>query len=436
MFIPWAKRPWFIVFILLFCKEATAQNELTLNQALIEGIENNHELKSAHSVYEVAHWKKREVLGNFLPKIDIVANHFFDLKYQQIQISPTSIFESTYPKTSFGAVASLNLFDGFRTSYNYMGSLKIEEAAELEYEHNKILTENSIRLKYFQALGAQVLASLAETNLKTLTDHLKRAQDLLKQGELTKVDVLKIQVQVEQAIPEKFSALDNVYLARKSLAEVMGYQNDNRLLVEALPSPEEKSLDHFDLNSEIQSMGRLDLLATKKRVEASDIFNKSDRSQWLPRVNLITDYQYYNNRNFSLSQSDKFRNAYSVGINFLWNVFDGGVSYAKYNESFFQKKQLEEKAKKSEMSSVNEAEFWKRRYLNSAVLYAAKLRSVSASKESVRIFQTGLKAGTKTSSDLLDAELDLAHSEAGVVKAQLDAIEAKLNLELAIGRRL
>ncbi len=432
----WAKRSLCLLFVLLVFKNAMAQSDLTLDQALKEGVENSHELKSAQSAFELAHWKKREALGSFLPRIDIVANHVFDLKYQQIQISPTSVFESTYPKTSFGALASFNLFDGFRSSFNYMAGIKNEEAAQLEYEHSKIAIENAIRLKYFQALGAQVLATVAEANLKTLTDHLKKAQDLLKQGELTKVDVLKIQVQVEQAIPEKFSAQDNVYLARKSLAEAMGSQDETRVLIEALPTPDEKLFDHFDLNSEVQSMGRLDLKAMKKRVEASEVINKSDRSQWLPKVNLVADYQYYNNRNFSLNETDKFRNAYSFGINFSWNVFDGGVSYAKFNESYYQKKQLEEKSKKSEMSSANDAEFWKRRFLNSAVLYSAKLRSVVASKESVRIYQTGLKAGTRTSSDLLDAELDLARSEAGVVKAQLDAIEAKLNLELAIGRRI
>ena len=79
-------------------------------------------------------------------------------------------------------------------------------------------TENTIRLKFVQALGAQVLASVAETNVKTLSDHLKRAQELYRLGEFTKVDVLKIQVQLEQAIPEKLAAADNVYLTRKALS--------------------------------------------------------------------------------------------------------------------------------------------------------------------------------------------------------------------------
>jgi outer membrane protein TolC len=123
-------------------------------------------------------------------------------------------------------------------------------------------------------------------------------------------------------------------------------------------------------------------------------------------------------------------------MNLIWNLFDGGSSYARQEQNYYQKLQIEQGSLRKNLNSTNEVEFWKRRYLNSSVLYAAKLRSVDASKESVRIYQNALKAGTRTNSDLLDAELDLDRSEAGVVKAQVDAIEALLNLELAMGRRL
>ena len=156
----------------------------------------------------------------------------------------------------------------------------------------------------------------------------------------------------------------------------------------------------------------------------------------MPKVNLVADYQNYNNRDFSISNSDKFKNSYAIGMNLVWNIFDGGASYARQEQSYYHKVQLEQLARKMNLSSANEVEFWKRRYLNSAVLYSAKLRSVDASKESVRIYQNALRAGTQTNTDLLDAELDLDRSEAGVVKAQVDAIEALLNLELAVGRRL
>lgn len=422
--------------ILLLFSSAHADTGLTLNQALTEGIENNPTLKVSKAALEEARAKKRETFGTFLPRVDLMANHAFDLKYQVIQISPTSIFESTYPKTTYEAQATLNLFDGFRSSYSYSGSKANAEAADLELSHTLMSTENNIRLKFYQALGAQVLAQVAEANVKTLSDHLKRAQDLLRQGEFTKVDVLKVQVQLEQAIPEKLAAADNVYLTRKALSEAMGIEGDERPLLESLPVPNAERIKNLDASAESLSKGRLDLLALQKRVESSDDFYKASRSIWLPKVNLMADYQYYNNLNYSLSDSNKYKNAYALGVNFVWNLFDGGSSYARQEGSYYQKIQLEQKAKKMAMSGSNEVEFWKRHYLNSVVLYSAKLRSVDASSESVRIYQNGLKAGTRTNSDLLDAELDLDRSKAGVVKAQVDAMEAILNLELAMGRRI
>ncbi|MBC7537608.1 MAG: TolC family protein [Bacteriovorax sp.] len=428
-----------IVVAGLFCSGSFAESGLSLNQAMDEGLKNNPQLKASWAALSEAQWKKKESLGGFLPKVDIVANHFFDLKYQEIQITPTSIFESIYPKTSYGAQATLNLFDGMKTTYFNNASKANVEAADYELNHTKMATENSISLKYFQALGAQVLASVAESNVKTLSDHLKRAQELLRQGEFTKVDVLKIQVQVEQAVPEKLAAADNAFLTRKNLSEAMGIEGDDRPLQETLPVPKEQLVKNINANeasSSALSSGRLDLKALQKRVEASDEFYKASRSIWMPKVNLVADYEHYNNRNFSFTDSQKFKDSYALGVNLVWNLFDGGSSYARQEQSYYQKIQLEQKAKKMILSSANEVEFWKRRYLNSAVLYSAKLRSVDASKESVRIYQNGLKAGTRTNSDLLDAELDLDRSEAGVVKAQVDAVEALLNLELAMGRRL
>ena len=410
-----------------------AENGISLEEALTQGAENNPQLKSSHAALMEALWKKKENFGSFLPKVDLIGSHFTDLKYQQIQLSPTSVFDSTYPKTTFEAQAVLNLFDGLKSIYSYQSSSANYEAADYEYTQVKLITENAIRLKFFQAIGAQVLASVAEKNVKTLTDHLKKAQDLLNHGELTKVDVLKIQVQLEQAIPEKLSAIDNAFLARRSLTEAMGLDQDERQLLSTLPIPKEEMVVNVDPKA---SLERLDLKALQKRTEASEELYKASRSIWMPKINLIADYQYYNNRNFSLSESDKFRNAYSLGVSFSWNLFDGGSSYARQESSYYQKIQLEQKSKKMALATSNEVEFWKRRYQNSAILYAAKLRSVEASKESVRIYQNGLKAGTRTNSDLLDAELDLDRSEAGVIKAQVDAVEAQLNLELAMGRRL
>ena len=83
-----------------------------------------------------------------------------------------------------------------------------------------------------------------------------------------------------------------------------------------------------------------------------------------------------------------------------------------------------------------EFETWKRRFVTNAEVNRARLRTEEKSQESVRLATLGLKAGTNTNSEVLDAELDLFRSRAGIVRAQMDAAEALINLELAVGKKL
>ena len=83
-----------------------------------------------------------------------------------------------------------------------------------------------------------------------------------------------------------------------------------------------------------------------------------------------------------------------------------------------------------------EIDTWRRKFNYSVSLYKARLRAVAQFQESVRLAGIGLKAGTRTHTEMLDAELDLFRARGGLVRAQADAIEALGKLELASGRTL
>jgi outer membrane protein TolC len=48
----------------------------------------------------------------------------------------------------------------------------------------------------------------------------------------------------------------------------------------------------------------------------------------------------------------------------------------------------------------------------------------------------GFKAGTRTTTDVLDAELEEFQASAGLVQAQINSLEALIQLELVTGKRL
>ena len=61
---------------------------------------------------------------------------------------------------------------------------------------------------------------------------------------------------------------------------------------------------------------------------------------------------------------------------------------------------------------------------------------ITKSKESVRLAKEGRRVGTRSNTDLLDAESDLYKSEAGAISAQIGAMEALINLELSVGHKI
>ena len=85
---------------------------------------------------------------------------------------------------------------------------------------------------------------------------------------------------------------------------------------------------------------------------------------------------------------------------------------------------------------LNEFAYWKRRYSSNTDHYVSKQLNVTRSLESVRLAKEEERAGSRTSSEVLDAELDLFRSKAGVVNAQVNAVESLINLELALGRTI
>ena len=155
----------------------------------------------------------------------------------------------------------------------------------------------------------------------------------------------------------------------------------------------------------------------------------------MPKVTLAGTYQQYNNRTDDVI-GDGYRSAYSAAVNLNWNIFDAGVSYARDRQAVEQKVQAEKSLILARQKSVNDFEFYRRRYLYYASVYQARVGDVGKSTESVRLAKEGRRVGSRTNTDLLDAEAELFRARAGLVNAQIGAIEALINLEVATGQTL
>jgi outer membrane protein TolC len=98
--------------------------------------------------------------------------------------------------------------------------------------------------------------------------------------------------------------------------------------------------------------------------------------------------------------------------------------------------QTEKTLKISELKAQQDVALWKRKFKYFQSVFKSRQSDIGKATESVRLAREGRRVGSRTNTDLLDAETDLFRAQAGAVKAQLGIIEALINLELSTGRKL
>jgi outer membrane protein TolC len=193
--------------------------------------------------------------------------------------------------------------------------------------------------------------------------------------------------------------------------------------------------------TQVDFQSRPDLKAKELQTKAAEDQSAASQTYWFPKIKLIGEYQWYNSQSYNvgsnvLTDTGIYQNSYFIGASASWDFLDGGMSVAKANEAGERARQARDDFEASKLRAPYDFDLWKRRLASSVSLYQAKLTDVDKAMESVRLATLGFKAGTRTTTDVLDAELDQFRASSGVVQAQVSAMEALINLEMAVGKKI
>lgn len=430
-----------LIFILnlgLLSYAETTKTSLSLKEALQEGTSGSLQLQKINSQKEEASWKRVEATSGYLPQISASASYLTDKKYllTDVQLAGsanTVSIPAIVPTTNMLLTLNYPLFDGFASTNRYQSAKLGEQSAEQEFDWAQFQTQKQITLQYYKTLASQTLEEVANQNIKTLEDHLKDVNLFKKAGVFTNYDVLRVEVQVSEARSELLNSIDNTAINKNKLADLLGKESETRDLDGKLPSLSPDLIKKIDLND---LSTRKDLSSLASKTESITYLTDANSKYLIPKLSFFGQYQYYNNINDKFSDSNAFREAYQLGLNLTWNLFDGAVSMAKSKQSLEQKYQAEKTLRMAQIKSKQDIELWKRKFLYFCSVYQSRLNDVQKTTESVRLAREGRKVGARTNTDLLDAETELFRAKAGVVNAQVGAIEALINLELATGKNI
>ena len=415
---------------------------LTIGEATSEALSSSPDIKGAEAAKSETEWRVTESIGSgFLPKVNAGAHHYLETKYSVSGMSfggQTLMFPGLYPTDAATLDFKLPLFDGLNNVRSLQAARLSREAAEVELSFAEFSLKESVRLAFYKALAAVQLQSVANENVNTLEDHMKQISIRKRGGVATNYDVLRVQVQLSEAQSDLMDANDNAVIARNKLTSLLGKEQDTRALEGTLPTPDADANRIGKLEIESVATSRGDIQAKNLRAQAAGKTQDGASNWYIPSVALQGEYMLYNQQFFATSVNDSgnYQNAYSLGIFLNWNLFDGGVSIAREREAAYKTIQAEQAAHAAKIEVPYDTDYWKRRYVSNSTRYVAKQLDIKRSEESVRLSKQEEKAGTRTSSETLDAELDLFRSRAGAVNALINALEAKIQLEKTMGREI
>jgi outer membrane protein TolC len=246
----------------------------------------------------------------------------------------------------------------------------------------------------------------------------------------TEADLLRLQVALENARQQEIQAHAQEDVAYTSLLTLMGLPADLTTL--EFKEPAELEAESAPLAPLPDALVRAEkhrpeLEAMRLQARAATQRSRSRFFQLLPEINLEAAYANVQGQAFAPKDS-----AY-VGLRADWNVWEWGASYYAWRSSAAQSAAAKQDAENARQQSALEvsARLLQARSALSAVDGAKA--AVASAEEAYRVTDALVKAGSATTTDLLDAQAALTQARLNLVKARYEQALARVSLTRAVG---
>jgi outer membrane protein len=188
------------------------------------------------------------------------------------------------PTTTVGLSYSQTLFDNFKSDADIEGARALTEASRYSLQNSEQNTLLAVVQAYMNVIQYTQLIQLAQDNVKFFQAQVQSANDRLKIGEGTKIDVSQAQARLAQGTAAYQSALASLQTAQASYERYVGHKPKNLAATYKLGSLMPKSLDTA-ISEAVSSHPAI--LAAKAGIRAAQANSDSANAAFGPTLNMV-----------------------------------------------------------------------------------------------------------------------------------------------------
>jgi len=428
-----------------FAQEAQS---FSLQQAQAYALENNYEKLNAENDLLIAKKKVWETTGIGLPQVNFEAKlqNFIDIPTSLV---PANAFDPNAPADEFAELqfgtnynnsatisASQLLFDG-----SYIVGLQASKTYKQYAEQNVAKTEIEVKEAVAQAY---YMVLVAEENKTILSEILESTQKLLdetsaiyKEGLIGEDNVDQLRLAVNDLNSSLATSERQISISKNLLKFQIGFDINNDLMltddIDGLltnTNPENILSDKFDFNNHIDYQ----IIKTNEKLMKQS-WNK-EKFSFAPSLAAFFNHSQQNMSNdFDAFSGGKYYPQTLWGVSLKLPIISGGSRLAKTGQAKVEYLKAQTTSKQVEQSLLLKAQ-------QSQSEYASALSVYNNQKEGLAIAQKINDKAIKKYNEGIISSLDLAQTqnqyletEGKYIKALLDLLNAKSNLNKALGTK-
>lgn len=446
----------FGLIIISFCIAVAQQKlSLTIEQALQVGLENSKAIRTSQFKVDVADSRTSELNTLGLPSLK------FNGAYTRLSnVPPGALY---IPKGMLGTIPGaipislppedineilmatiLNnytlkatiqqpIYTGGKISGAINAAEYSAEAVMQDYEKDKSEVIFNIKASYWNLYRAIEFSKFIDENVNQIKTHTKDAENLFKQGLLTNNDVMKVQVQLSDALVRQIDAKNGVKLAMYALNNTLGLPLQTEIELASVIQITDRSWDNVDMLVNKAFEKRPEIIGMNYRVKAGEAGLTSARGGWWPQIYLIGNYSYLRPNQRYFPTIDQFKDTWDVTLSLSFDIWNWWQTGYQANQAQAQLAQAEEGLSMLKDGVILEVT---QSYLG---VNQAKERKVVAeqgvkqAEENYRVMDDKYKKGLAPNSELLDAEVALLQAKLNLTQSLVDYELSMARLSKAIG---
>lgn len=448
-------------------REAPQALTLSMREAVQTALRQSLDIQDAYLALEEAEERVSEAWSGVMPSIDLSGSYTRNIA-PMVSFLPAEIFggpPGEFIKVQFGAdnawstalVLDQPLFDarafiGVGAAARYKG---LQEEV-LRGRAQNLVTR--VRLAYYGLLLAQEELRLITDSVDRVRRSLEETEAMNRAGIAADYDVLRLQVELANLVPNLQRAENAVAQGRRQLAIELNLEEMEELQVTgSLASMNLESLEGNNAaNREILELGRLDLALTSgidevlnvamagrsdlRQLELTELLRtaelKAEQSEFFPKISLFGNYQINAQQNGSpnfFGDPDSRATSKWVGVSVSLPIFSG----FSRNSRVDQKRALVNQARNQTSLARLQAEGQVKSVREQAEEALDRARGQQLAVEQARrgfeIASAQYREGLSSQLEQRDAEVALRQSEFNYARAVYDFLVFQAQLDEAVG---